>query len=177
MPNFKPNPDGMKPSGFKMKNSALQASARTGSPMQSNYKASPVKVWPIIAKIAAGAVKAGKAVATAAKAGGAAAKAGGAVGKAAKGANAIAKAGKGVKGAVEVASTAKEVGGFKGIVGKSELYTRVKSIAGKAKAAYDKGGMVKKVVDAAAEGAVGNIMSPKEEEEKVSITGDQKSIM
>ena len=37
MPNFKKNPDGMKPSGFKMKNQVLNASARTGSPMQANY--------------------------------------------------------------------------------------------------------------------------------------------
>ena len=63
MPNFKPNPNGMKPSGFKMKNSALNMSARTGSPMQSNYnKPSPAKVWPIVAKIVAGAAKAAKAV-------------------------------------------------------------------------------------------------------------------
>ena len=144
MPNFKPNPNGMKPSGFKMKNSALYMSAKTGSPMQSNYKASPVKVIPI-------AVAAGKAAVVAAK-----------VAKAAKVA---------AKGAVEVASTAKGVGGFKGIMSK------VKGIAGKAKAAYDKGGMVKTVVDAAAEGAVGNIMTPKENEETASITGDQKSIM
>ena len=37
MPNFKENPGGMKPSGFKMKNSALNMSARTGSPMHANY--------------------------------------------------------------------------------------------------------------------------------------------
>ena len=162
MPNFKPNPNGMKPSGFKMKNSALYMSAKTGSPMQSNYKDSPVKVIPI-------AVAAGKAALVAAK-----------VAKAAKVAAAAAKVAKVAKAGATVAKVAKGakgVGGFKGIVGKSELYTRVKSIAGKAKAAYDKGGMVKTVVDAAAEGAVGNIMSPKEEEEKVSITGDQKSIM
>ena len=156
MPNFKPNPNGMKPSGFKMKNSALQASVKTGSPMQSNYKDSPVKVIPI-------AVAAGKAALVAAK-----------VAKAAKVAAAAAKVAKVAKAGATVAKVAKGakgVGGFKGIMGK------VKGIAGKAKAAYDKGGMVKTVVDAAAEGAVGNIMSPKEEEEKVSITGDQKSIM
>ena len=176
MPNFKPNPNGMKPSGFKMKNSALYMSAKTGSPMQSNYKASPVKVIPVVlaagkaAVVAAKVAKAAKVAAAAAKVA-KVAKAGGAVAKAAKGANAIAKAGKAAKGAVEVASTAKGVGGFKGIMSK------VKGIAGKAKAAYDKGGMVKTVVDAAAEGAVGNIMSPKENEETASITGDQKSIM
>ena len=148
MPNFKPNPNGMKPSGFKMKNSALYMSAKTGSPMQSNYKASPVKVIPI-------AVAAGKAAVVAAK-----------VAKAAKVAAAAAKVAK-----VAKAKGAKGVGGVKGIMGK------VKSIAGKAKAAYDKGGIVKTVVDTAAEGAVSNIMTPKEEEEKVSITGDQKSIM
>ena len=153
MPNFKPNPDGMKPSGFKMKNSALYMSAKTGSPMQSNYKASPVKVIPI-------AVAAGKAAVVAAK-----------VAKAAKVAAAAAKVAKVAKAGATVAKGAKGVGGFKGIMSK------VKGIAGKAKAAYDKGGMVKTVADTAAEGAVSNIMTPKEEEEKVSITGDQKSIM
>ena len=153
MPNFKPNPDGMKPSGFKMKNSALYMSAKTGSPMQSNYKASPVKVIPI-------AVAAGKAAVVAAK-----------VAKAAKVAAAAAKVAKVAKAGATVAKGAKGVGGFKGIMSK------VKGIAGKAKAAYDKGGIVKTVVDTAAEGAVSNIMTPKEEEEKVSITGDQKSIM
>ena len=153
MPNFKPNPDGMKPSGFKMKNSALYMSAKTGSPMQSNYKASPVKVIPI-------AVAAGKAAVVAAK-----------VAKAAKVAAAAAKVAKVAKAGATVAKGAKGVGGVKGIMSK------VKGIAGKAKAAYDKGGIVKTVVDTAAEGAVSNIMTPKEEEEKVSITGDQKSIM
>jgi hypothetical protein len=44
MPNFKKNPDGMKPSGFKMKNSALHKSAKYGSPVHANYGAeSPVK--------------------------------------------------------------------------------------------------------------------------------------
>ena len=44
MPNLKKNPDGMKPSGFKMKNSALHKSAKYGSPMHANYGAkSPVK--------------------------------------------------------------------------------------------------------------------------------------
>ena len=37
MPNFKENPDGMKPSGFKMKNSMLHKSAKYGSPMHGNY--------------------------------------------------------------------------------------------------------------------------------------------
>lgn len=37
MPNFKENPDGMKPSGFKMKNSMLHKSAKYGSPMHANY--------------------------------------------------------------------------------------------------------------------------------------------
>jgi len=37
MPNFKPNPDGIKPSGFKMKNSALYMSAKMNTPMQANY--------------------------------------------------------------------------------------------------------------------------------------------
>ena len=62
-------PNGMKPSGFKMKNSALHASAKYGSPMQANYnKPSPVKVWPIVAKIAAKLASAGQAVRTAATA-------------------------------------------------------------------------------------------------------------
>ena len=122
MPNFKPNPDGMKPSGFKMKNSALYMSAKTGSPMQANYNPSPVKAVPaIVATILKGV----KTAATAIKA----SKAGQAV----------------IKGAT------------------------------KAKTAYDKKGIVKKVVDTAAEGAVSNIMTPKES--KASITGDQKSIM
>ena len=153
MPNFKPNPNGMKPSGFKMKNSALYMSAKTGSPMQSNYKDSPVKVIPAV-------LAAGKAAVVAAK-----------VAKAAKIAAAAAKVAKVAKAGATVAKGAKGVGGVKGIMSK------VKGIAGKAKAAYDKGGMVKTVVDAAAEGAVGNIMTPKENEETASITGDQKSIM
>lgn len=130
MPNFKPNPDGMKPSGFKMKNSALHMSAKTGSPMQNNYNPSPVKAIPIIAaigaKLAAAAAKA-KTLIAAAKA----TKAGAAV----------------VKGAKT------------------------------AKAAYAKGGVVKTVVDTATESAVSNIMTPRENEETASITGNQKSIM
>jgi len=59
MPKFKNNP-----SPFMMKNSALHSSAKYGSPMQANYnKPSPVKAWPVIAKIGAwlakGAAKAG----------------------------------------------------------------------------------------------------------------------
>ena len=130
MPNFKPNPNGMKPSGFKMKNSALHMSAKTGSPMQSNYNPSPVKAIPIIAaigaKLAAAAAKA-KTLYTAAKA----TKAGVAISKA--------------------ATTAKE--------------------------AYDKKGVVKAATDTAVKGAVSNIMTPKENKETASITGNQKSIM
>ena len=63
MPKFKPNPNGMKPSGFKMKNSALHASAKYGSPMQANYNPSPVKATPaIIATIVNGVRNAVKAV-------------------------------------------------------------------------------------------------------------------
>ena len=43
MPKFKPNPGGMKPSGFKMKNKTLSAGAK-GSPIQASYSSkSPVK--------------------------------------------------------------------------------------------------------------------------------------
>ena len=150
MPNFKPNPSGMKPSGFKMKNSALYMSAKTGSPMQSNYKASPVKVIPVIAAVGKAALAAGK------------------IAKAAKVAATAAKA---AKVAGTVGKAAKAVGGVKGIMSK------VKGIAGKATEAYAKGGMVKTVADTAAEGAVSNIMTPKENEETASITGNQKSIM
>jgi len=153
MPNFKPNPSGMKPSGFKMKNSALYMSAKTGSPMQSNYDPSPVKVIPVIAAV-------GKAALMAAK-----------VAKAAKIAAAAAKVAKVAKAGATVAKGAKAVGGVKGIMSK------VKGIAGKATEAYAKGGMVKTVADTAAEGAVSNIMTPKENEETASITGNQKSIM
>ena len=37
MPNFKKNPGGMKPSGFKMKNSMLRMSAKMKTPMHANY--------------------------------------------------------------------------------------------------------------------------------------------
>ena len=150
----------MKPSGFKMKNSALYMSAKTGSPMQSNYKASPAKVIPVIAAV-------GKAAVVAAK-----------VAKAAKIAAAAAKVAKVAKAGATVAKGAKAVGGVKGIMSKVKgIAGKVKGIAGKAKAAYAKGGMVKTVADTAAEGAVSNIMTPKENEETASITGNQKSIM
>ena len=87
MPNFKPNPNGMKPSGFKMKNSALHASAKYGSPMQANYNPSPVKAIPIIAAIGAKLASVGsqaKALIAAAKA----SKAGAAAVKGAKAAKA-----------------------------------------------------------------------------------------
>lgn len=130
MPNFKPNPSGMKPSGFKMKNSALYMSAKTGSPMQSNYGPSPVKAIPIIAAIGAKLA---------------------AVGAKAKTLIAAAKASKAGAAVVKGATKATE--------------------------AYAKGGMVKTVADTAAEGAVSNIMTPKENKETASVTGNQKSIM
>jgi len=46
-----------------------------------------------------------------------------------------------------------------------------------AKAAYAKGGVVKAATDAAASSTVSNIMTPKENKETASVTGDQKSIM
>ncbi len=147
MPNFKENPNGMKPSGFKMKNSALNMSARTGSPMQSNYnKPSPAKVWPIVAKIVAGAAKAAKAV------------------KAAGGIKAAAKAG--VKSAGKaIAKGAK--------VAKAGVKTAKKAIVED----YKTGGITKTLADSAVEGAVNTVVAPREEEDTSIIKGEQKNIM
>ena len=58
MPKFKPNPGGMKPSGFKMKNKTLSAGAK-GSPIQASYSSkSPVK-FRFIRRLFGGGKKSG----------------------------------------------------------------------------------------------------------------------